>query len=484
MLKYKLLLFFAITQLTSQAQTDIDAFRYAQRSLAGTARFTSMGGAFTAVGGDLSSSSYNPAGQGIYRSSELTFSPSVYTGNTYSDYLGNSTRSGRTIFNIGNAGIVFTGQNRKKGDRPGWVSWNFGFGYNRLMDFNNASSFEGYNTSSSLLDHFAENSQGIGYEDLDSFNEYLAYYCYLINPDANNNYSSAAPGGNVLQRRSAETRGSIGETNFTFSGNYDNRLFLGMSFAFQSLRFDQESYYEEIDTENIVDSLTRFQFNEFLSTRGNGFNMKFGLIYMPADFFRFGASIHTPTWFNMSDSYKNTMASRFDDGYADSQESPDGLFDYDYTSPFRAMGGVAFIFEKAGLISVDYEYTDPGQAYLSAPGYGFNQANSDINRKYVATNTLRIGGEFKLNNVSFRGGYGFTTSPMNASYKVSGSDFSQVRYSGGIGFREKHFFLDLGYVYSKTKDYLQPYTLTYQDVEGVRSDVVGHNVTLTAGVKF
>ena len=64
----------------ANAQTDLDAFRYSQYSLTGTARFTSMGGAFTAVGGDFSSLSQNPAGMAIYRRSELTFTPSIYAG--------------------------------------------------------------------------------------------------------------------------------------------------------------------------------------------------------------------------------------------------------------------------------------------------------------------------------------------------------------------------------------------------------------------
>ena len=37
----------------------------------GTARFMSMGGAFTALGGDISTLSQNPAGIGVFRTSEM-----------------------------------------------------------------------------------------------------------------------------------------------------------------------------------------------------------------------------------------------------------------------------------------------------------------------------------------------------------------------------------------------------------------------------
>jgi len=57
---------------SASAQSDADALRYSQTSLAGTARFTSMAGAFGALGGDFSSIAINPAGLGIYRKSEFT----------------------------------------------------------------------------------------------------------------------------------------------------------------------------------------------------------------------------------------------------------------------------------------------------------------------------------------------------------------------------------------------------------------------------
>ncbi len=46
-----------------------DALRYSQIFYSGTARFNSMGGAFTALGGDISTLSQNPAGIGVFRSS-------------------------------------------------------------------------------------------------------------------------------------------------------------------------------------------------------------------------------------------------------------------------------------------------------------------------------------------------------------------------------------------------------------------------------
>ncbi len=45
------------------AQGEIDAYRYSQTEVTGTARSMSMGGAFGALGGDISSIAINPAGK-------------------------------------------------------------------------------------------------------------------------------------------------------------------------------------------------------------------------------------------------------------------------------------------------------------------------------------------------------------------------------------------------------------------------------------
>ena len=74
------------------AQNVDDALRYSQIFYGGTARFMSMGGAFTALGGDISSLSQNPAGLGVFRSSELTITPQLFNIKTTAGFNGTSTR--------------------------------------------------------------------------------------------------------------------------------------------------------------------------------------------------------------------------------------------------------------------------------------------------------------------------------------------------------------------------------------------------------
>ncbi len=472
--------------LDSNAQTDIDAFRYSRGSITGTARYTAMSGAFGALGGDFTTLSYNPAGIAIYRSSEFTFTPSIYVGSTSSNFLGQSAKEHKYNFNIGNTGLIYTKKLSEDENSPGWKSWNFGLGYNRLNNFHTRSFYEGRNLSNSLLDNFAENANGITPDNLDPFFESLAYNTYLINHDSSNYYTSVIPNGQEMQRKTTETRGAIGETVFTFGGNYSNKFYFGATFGFKSLRYVESSIYEELDPDTSIPHFKSFKFQQDLTTRGSGFDMKFGLIYKANDIFRLGLSIETPTWYSMHDEYKNSMAGYLDTGLVKSYtyESPDGTYDYDLTTPFKAMGSVAFVFGKYGLLSADYEFSDYSAARFNGTGSPFSDVNSYISRKYSETHTVRIGTEWLYDNISFRGGASFTTSPMNNIYKVGSSDFSKKSFSGGLGFRENNLFFDLGYVYTLSDEFYQPYTLHFKEVPGVKSRVVTNNFIITMGVKF
>jgi hypothetical protein len=468
-----------------QAQTDADALRYSGSSLSGTSRFTSMSGAFSALGGDFTTLSFNPAGIGIYRTSEFTFTPSVFVGSTSAKFLGKTFDENRYNFNIGNAGLIFNKQLSKNQESAGWKSWSFGLGYNRLNNFHNRSFSEGTNPTSSLLQSFAENANGMDYSNLDPFAEYLAYNTYLINPDSGGlNYTSIIPGGGALQRRTSETRGSMGETVFAFGGNYSNKFYLGGSLNFTNLRYTEETIYEESDPEEMIDSIDQFRFEQNLTTTGNGFNVKLGFIYRPAENVRIGIAMHSPTWYKMHDSFINFMDSKFDAGTVYSDESPEGAFDYDLTTPFKALGGVAVIFQTFGLVSADYEFSDYSQTRFDAQGFPFSDVNNSIRNKYTGVHTFRFGTEWKYQNISFRGGTSYSTSPFTSPYKVSSNDFSKMNFSGGIGFRENDFFLDLGYLYSQSNQFFQPYRLQSTEVPGVTSTNRSHNFTLTFGAKF
>ena len=73
-----------------------------------------MAGAFGALGSDFSSLSINPAGIGLYRKSEFTFSPAVGGAATQTNYFGESYKDDRYQFNVSNFGIVLAGTQESK----------------------------------------------------------------------------------------------------------------------------------------------------------------------------------------------------------------------------------------------------------------------------------------------------------------------------------------------------------------------------------
>jgi hypothetical protein len=479
------------------AQTDADALRYSQTGIAGTARFTSMSGAFGALGGDFSTLSLNPAGIAIYRQSEFTFSPSLYVEKTKSDFLGNATTANKYNFNFGNIGLVYTRMLNNDNDSYGWKNWNFGFGYNRLNNFHTKTYYEGLNPQNSMLDYFLEKSNangGISPDNLDPFYELLAYNANLIFDTASagpyHYQKDQLPGQALLQRRTSITKGSTSEIVLSFGANYSNKLYLGGTVGFSSIHYVETTNYEESDPANNINYFNNFQFNQNLTTQGYGVNLKLGMIYRAADWVRIGAAFHTPTFYAMTDDYDNSIQSRFDNGSSYTANSPAGTFDYNLTTPMRAIGSVAFIIGKMGLVSADYEFVDYSESSFDASNSNFFNVNDLIQKKYTTSGNLKIGTEWRYENYSFRGGYAMYGSPFASEYKVTGADMSANCYSLGLGIRDHDYFLDFGYVLSQSTSYFQPYTLDnpYNDpnlvVNGVKNKMSTNNFTFTLGVKF
>ena len=112
---------------TAFAQSQMDAHRYAQNELGGTARYLAMGGAFGALGGDISVMNANPAGLAVYRSSEVVTTLSLTSTNAKTDWLGSTSDQTKTKVNFDN--IAYVGY-FPTGNDEGIVSWNVGFSYN------------------------------------------------------------------------------------------------------------------------------------------------------------------------------------------------------------------------------------------------------------------------------------------------------------------------------------------------------------------
>jgi hypothetical protein len=91
-----------------------------------------------------------------------------------------------------------------------------------------------------------------------------------------------------------------------------------------------------------------------------------------------------------------------------------------------------------------------------------------------------VGGEIKFNVVMARLGFAYYSNP----YKDVEFKGSRMLLSGGLGYRNHGFFVDLSYVYNMTRQVDLPYRLedranTFANIRQNQGMIVG-----TIGVKF
>lgn len=485
MKRYTFLLILSLIAGTSYSQSVDNALKYSRQEFNGTARSTAMGGAFGALGGDFSSLSINPAGIGVYRSSEFTFTPSI----EYTDSKNNGYSEDKYSFTMGNIGYVASFIPRMAPEK-GWQNFNFGIGYNRIANFNRDGYLFNLNSGSSLLDEWADLAKGNSPDNLYSFEEKLAYDAYLINHDDDLNYQSVLFNEDRMdQQKSIDEKGYIGEYVLTFGANYGHKLYLGATIGIQDLYHKTTSSYSEYSLTGNTTSLNEFTFNEYMTTSGIGVNLKIGAIYKITNSLRVGAAIHTPTFYNLEETYDTSISSEFEptipDGFPEDGEAFhafDSEFvsrtNYNYETPFRSILSAAYLFGKKAVLSVDYEMIDYSNTEFNNSDAGdVMNENQEIAQSYQSTSNLKIGAEYRLTpNVSLRGGYAKYGDPYK-SFINEGYD----TYSGGFGFKQNNFFFDMAYLY---KEYNEDFVLYSGSTDIVKLNNTNHQVRMTFGFKF
>ncbi|MBE0667814.1 MAG: hypothetical protein IH593_09110, partial [Bacteroidales bacterium] len=128
------------------AQNLDDALRYSKLFYQGTARFNGMSGAFTALGGDLTSISLNPAGAAIFRSTEFSVSPQLTFESKTANFYGNSSEQPNSNFNVGQVGLVSA---LTMGSGSGLTGLSVAYSYNRTNNFNQRTFISGNSQASS-----------------------------------------------------------------------------------------------------------------------------------------------------------------------------------------------------------------------------------------------------------------------------------------------------------------------------------------------
>jgi hypothetical protein len=481
-----------------------------------TARSIGFGNALGSVGGDFSSISVNPAGLGIYRSSELVFTSALRINSANTDYAGTNTMDNNTRFTINNFGVVFTDAPKgKRYDRRSWKTVSFAFGMNRVADFNHDYSYAGKNTTSSASQAFESDANLYPGADQDpGALGYLGYQAYLTNKDSNGVFLTVVPfSGGINQIKNVHQTGGISEYVFSLAGNYKEKLMLGITIGIPTVRFDRNSYY----TENVAagnnsnpDHFNTFTYGQHLNITGNGINAKIGAIYKFTDLFRLGVAFHSPTYYSITDVSDPAITS-VSQGQATSLTTGDYLlqnqFDYHFTTPWKGIVSATIMLNKFGFITADYEYVNyKSMRYTYPEGIDpstnttfqeeASAMNQTIKKTYTGASNFRLGGEARFAKYFMaRLGFGYygnayTSYGQNTAYSSYTTERMDV--SCGAGFHFKHFYADLGWVHSMYTGYEQPYSIDYTGVvSGVsvgipvaKTTYAVNNVALTLGVKF
>lgn len=481
------------------AQNEIDALRFGQTNITGTARSLGVSNAMGAVGGDMSAISINPAGIGVYRSSELMFTPTIKFGNNNSTYLNTTNNRGFSRFSINNFGVVFSNPARGKDyEKSAWKSVSFGLTYNKLQDFNEEGRYYGNNSESSITEVFGADAMAYG-TDLNMVPPFggFGYEGYLID-DNYNSYvynNILLNGGSVNQEKYWKSRGNIQEWSFTFGGNYQEKLLIGASLNLLSYRYNAtRSYYEE-DASLDINDFDNLTYNEYLNSLGTGFNAKFGLLYNINKDFRIGGHVNTPTWIALSDEsdyeiMTETENLKYDLGAGGGSQTivrpPNpSVYDYSLRTPFKVgINAMAYLGNK-GFVDVDYEYAAYSTMRYNFPGYqnSADNINNEIQNTFRGAHNIRAGIEGRFDNLFARAGIAHQTSPYQDSKTFGGS---RTSFSLGGGVNMKSFSLNLAYTFSMYSYSEYGYPIIYSGIPVGLADINQNNnlIALSLGFKL
>ena len=457
----------------------------------GSARIQGMGGVQTSLGGDYSSAFSNPAGLGMFNRSEIAISPGFNTAKNTSDYLGNTGTETKTNINIPSLGLIF--QTEQEG-RKGFLSGTFAVSFNRVNNFNQNLSYQGINNKNSIIDYFIEDATGYDPNTFtnggDNFNTPtgLAYNNYLIedstflNPNASRyDYMSimGVYGPNDIREvnklEDVKTTGGQNQWSFSYGANLSDKVFLGAGVGINALRFQTKKTYTESDFNFVLDPnfqpLDNLVLEEELRISGSGVNGTLGMIFRPIDMIQVGVSYTTPTLYKLTDSYRATMSTLWNNwDYGNgitlrdiSEKTDEVISEYDLKTPSHLnIGGTVFI-QKYGFISADVEMVNySGAKYSSGiSGISFSSDNDRIKTLYQSTFNYRVGGEYRYKNYRARAGFSYMPDPFR--FEQNGINRKITLLSGGLGYRAEKFYIDFALVLTQGKTSYRPYRVNSKD---------------------
>ena len=196
------LIAYLLASQLSVSQTVNDFTRIISSDLNGSARYTSMAGAFGALGGDLTAISFNPASSSVFLHSELGLSANYKNKLTKSDYLKSNTIYENDDIRLDHFGGVLVFNNNY--EKSPWSRISLGINFHKVIQYEQNVKIEGQN-STGIDQYFLYYADGLAFENLPLYDDetpsevyqilgeeqgfaaqqaFLGYQGYIIDPES------------------------------------------------------------------------------------------------------------------------------------------------------------------------------------------------------------------------------------------------------------------------------------------------------------
>lgn len=508
------------------AQSYYDGARLIPNDLNGTARYVGMGGAMSALGGDISVIGTNPAGIGIFRSNDASVSLGFSNLDTQSKFNGTKTSADKTRFSFDNFGFVMA---VKQGDYTPLRYLNFGFNMRKVKNFDRKTSTAGMNNYSQtqqfahmvngnsdiygfLSPDILMDTEAYGFHDVPWLGA-MGYEANLLplNEEGNGYYSYFDPNRHrVSGRYDSWERGGIYAYDFNVAFNLYDRVYLGATIGAYDVDYKRTSTYSEefITDDNLNDG--DYALKNYYKLDGTGVDFKIGAIFRPIESspLRVGISVSTPIYYNLTEyniaylAYDtfNEAENDFLQGTAYPQNrngyAMDGRTDYKVRTPWKYNFSLGYTVGSNLALGAEYEYQDYSSTSMKFDdGMKLEDENNYTKEFMKGVSTVRLGAEYRfVPEFSARVGYNYSSAPISSdAYRVltfnsirTDTEYTNLKamqnYTLGFGYRGKYFYADMAYKYQTQKANFYAFDLTEQAATKVTYD--RHQVLVTLGTRF
>ena len=491
--------FLTIFPYLAYSQDITDAINWSIENESGNARYSAMGGAFGALGGNLSAISSNPASGAVFELSRFGGSLVSNINQTKSNFKSNinNVTSQNANYQIG---LIYVFKNYGIGDLN---KFSIGLNYQSQNNYNQDIKISGRNNNS-IDNFFLNNAQGINLNDISvSSNEsvsgvyrwlgnnigyyaqqaFLGYQSYLLSYDSDTNsyYSLAKYNNGLDQDNSTIIEGYNNIASLNLSWQYKDNLYMGINLNFHDILYEKENKHIETNFDD-DSAITRIDFRNYLSTVGNGISIQGGIIYK-AGSLRFGLSYKSPTFYAFEDNldqYLETSSIDTDGiSYTDIVDPRvTNIYEYNFKSPSKFTFSSGAVINNMILLNLDVTSKNYSKSSFKHQFDGvYTDLNNAISRNLTNVLDYNIGTEIKINNFSLRGGYKIINSPYD---NIDENYFNAS--SIGLGYNFRSSTVDFALVNSKLNYNYQQFDSGLTDSASIINEKV--NIILSYNIIF